>query len=87
MRRRGGLDALGWALLLAAHVPAAFRTRAPLCSFLGVVAFVAPYHALDYHHAASGPVTYLALYTVAVLGTPGGPCTWGSALSDCRCRS
>ncbi|MFI6524344.1 sensor histidine kinase [Streptomyces uncialis] len=66
----GGLDALGWALLLAAHVPAAFRTRAPLCSFLGVVAFVAPYHALDYHHAASGPVTYLALYTVAVLGTP-----------------
>ncbi|MEU0686015.1 sensor histidine kinase [Streptomyces uncialis] len=67
---RGGPGVFGWVLLLAAHVPAAFRTRAPLCSFLGVVAFVAPYHALDYHHAATGPVTYLALYTVAVLGTP-----------------
>lgn len=67
---QGGLDAVGWTLLLAAHLPAAFRTRAPLCSFLAIVAIVAPYHALDYHHAAPAPVTYLALYTVAVLGAP-----------------
>ncbi|MFD7547698.1 sensor histidine kinase [Streptomyces sp. NPDC059816] len=66
---RGTLDALGWSLLLAAHVPLVFRTRAPLGTLLAVIALVAPYHSLDYDHTAPGPVTYLALYTVAVTGT------------------
>ncbi|WP_432753310.1 sensor histidine kinase [Streptomyces sp. JL2001] len=63
-------DALGWALLLAAHVPLAWRRRAPLPVLIGVVAVVAPYHALDYMHLAPIPASMTALYTVASTGRP-----------------
>ncbi|WP_440581951.1 sensor histidine kinase [Streptomyces flavofungini] len=62
------LDALGWTLLLAAHVPAVWRRRAPLLSFACLVVLVAPYHALDYDHTAPMAVSMLGLYTVAVTG-------------------
>ncbi|WSW30581.1 histidine kinase [Streptomyces sp. NBC_01003] len=61
-------DALGWALLLAAHVPSAFRRRAPVRAFLGLVVCVAPYHALDYNHTAPMIVSMTALYTIAATG-------------------
>ncbi|MFH8494653.1 sensor histidine kinase [Streptomyces coeruleorubidus] len=63
-------DALGWALLLACHVPLAWRRRRPLLVLLAIVACVAPYHALDNTHTAPTPATYIALYTVAVTGRP-----------------
>ncbi|MFI8290026.1 sensor histidine kinase [Streptomyces sp. NPDC085614] len=63
-------DALGWALLLAAHVPLAWRRRAPLAVLIAVVAVVAPYHALDYMHLAPIPASMTALYTVASTGRP-----------------
>ncbi|MFG2866847.1 sensor histidine kinase [Streptomyces sp. NPDC048338] len=63
-------DTLGWALLLAAHVPLAWRRRAPLPVLIAVVAVVAPYHALDYMHLAPIPASMTALYTVASTGRP-----------------
>ncbi|MEU5980876.1 sensor histidine kinase [Streptomyces sp. NPDC047434] len=63
-------DALGWALLLAAHVPLAWRRCAPLPVLIAVVAVVAPYHALDYMHLAPIPASMTALYTVASTGRP-----------------
>ncbi|WP_405636296.1 sensor histidine kinase [Streptomyces sp. NBC_00056] len=63
-------DALGWALLLAAHIPSVFRRRAPVRAFLGLVVCVAPYHALDYNHTAPMAVSMTALYTIAVTGRP-----------------
>ncbi|MFH8656582.1 sensor histidine kinase [Streptomyces afghaniensis] len=63
-------DALGWTLLLACHVPLAWRRRRPLLVLLVIVACVAPYHALDNTHTAPTPATYIALYTVAVTGRP-----------------
>ncbi|MFF1809122.1 sensor histidine kinase [Streptomyces sp. NPDC058251] len=63
-------DALGWTLLIAAHVPGVWRRRAPLTSFLALVACVGPYHALDYDHTAPLPVSMVALFTVAVTGRP-----------------
>ncbi|MFC9126786.1 sensor histidine kinase [Streptomyces sp. NPDC057099] len=66
----GGPDALGWVLLLACNVPIVWRRRRPLLVLLGVVACVAPYHALDNPHSAPTPATYIALYTVAVTGRP-----------------
>ncbi|MFF2305802.1 sensor histidine kinase [Streptomyces sp. NPDC058128] len=63
-------DALGWVLLLAAHVPLAWRRRAPLPVLLAVVAVVAPYHGLDYMHLAPIPASMTALYTVASTGRP-----------------
>ncbi|MEV6701433.1 histidine kinase [Streptomyces sp. NPDC051453] len=63
-------DALGWALLMAAHVPSVFRRRAPVRAFLGLVVCVAPYHALDYNHTAPMAVSMTALYTIAVTGRP-----------------
>jgi signal transduction histidine kinase len=62
-------DRLGWTLLLAGHVPLVWRRRRPVLVLLGVAAFVAPYHALDYNHAVPIPATLLALYTVAATGT------------------
>ncbi|MEB3964530.1 histidine kinase [Streptomyces kunmingensis] len=64
------LTVLGWVLLLAAHVPAVWRRRAPLVSFLGVVACVGPYHALNFDHAAPQVVSLTALFTVAMTGRP-----------------
>ncbi|MFI8091809.1 sensor histidine kinase [Streptomyces sp. NPDC086080] len=63
-------DALGWTLLLAAHVPLAWRRRRPLLMPLLVLAVVAPYHALDNIHGAPIPATMVALYTVAATGPP-----------------
>ncbi|WP_373298709.1 sensor histidine kinase [Streptomyces flaveolus] len=63
-------DAAGWALLAAAHVPVVWRRRRPLLVLATVVALVGPYHALDNNHAAAGPVSYVALYTLAVTGRP-----------------
>ncbi|MEU4065652.1 sensor histidine kinase [Streptomyces wedmorensis] len=63
-------DVLGWALLLAAHVPLAWRRKAPMPVLLAVVACVAPYHALDYMHLAPIPASMTALYTVASTGRP-----------------
>ncbi|MGW4938646.1 sensor histidine kinase [Streptomyces sp. NPDC004166] len=63
-------DALGWTLLLAAHVPIMWRRRRPLLVLAAVVALVAPYHALDNNHGAPLPASFVALYTVAVTGRP-----------------
>lgn len=63
-------DALGWALLLGAHVPLVWRRSRPVPVLLAVVACVAPYHAVDYTHMAAVPVGMVALYTVAVSGRP-----------------
>ena len=63
-------DLLGWTLLIAAHVPLAWRRKAPMPVLLAVVACVAPYHALDYMHVAPIPASMTALYTVAATGRP-----------------
>ncbi|MEU6271617.1 sensor histidine kinase [Streptomyces populi] len=63
-------DALGWTLLIAAHVPAVFRRSAPLAAFLALVVCVAPYHALDFDHSATVLVSMTMLFTVAVTGRP-----------------
>ncbi|QCX76506.1 Sensor histidine kinase LiaS [Streptomyces sp. YIM 121038] len=63
-------DALGWALLLCGHVPIVWRRRRPMAVLLATMAFVGPYHALDYDHAAATHVGMVALYTVAVSGRP-----------------
>ncbi|MFI9176299.1 sensor histidine kinase [Streptomyces lincolnensis] len=62
-------DALGWTLLLLAHVPLVWRRERPLLVLLAVAACVTPYHVLDNNHGAPIPATLLALYTVAVTGT------------------
>ncbi|MCI3269776.1 sensor histidine kinase [Streptomyces cylindrosporus] len=63
-------DALGWTLLLAAHVPIVWRRRHPLLVLALVAALVAPYHGLDNNHSAPLPASWVALYTVAVTGRP-----------------
>ncbi|EPD59716.1 sensor histidine kinase [Streptomyces sp. HGB0020] len=63
-------DALGWTLLLAAHVPLVWRRRRPLLVLAAGVACLMPYHAMDNNHGASTPATMVALYTVAVTGRP-----------------
>ncbi|MFF3345292.1 sensor histidine kinase [Streptomyces sp. NPDC002779] len=63
-------DALGWTLLIAAHVPLVWRRRGPLLVFAAVVALVLPYHALDNNHSAPVPASFIALYTVTVTQRP-----------------
>lgn len=63
-------DLLGWSLLLCAHVPLVWRRSRPLLVLLAVIAFIAPYHAIDYTHLAAVPVGMVALYTVAATGRP-----------------
>ncbi|MFI0962023.1 sensor histidine kinase [Streptomyces sp. NPDC021080] len=63
-------DALGWTLLIAAHLAVVFRRCAPLPAFLLLVACVAPYHALDFDHSAPLLVSMTALFTVSVTGSP-----------------
>lgn len=60
--------AVGWALLLAAHVPAVWRRSAPMPAFIGGVLCVAPYHALDFQHSAPVPVSMVLMFTVAATG-------------------
>ncbi|MFD5856242.1 sensor histidine kinase [Streptomyces chartreusis] len=62
-------DALGWALLLVAHVPLVWRRHRPVPVLLAVMACIAPYHALDNNHAAPIFATMVVLYTVAATGT------------------
>lgn len=59
-------DALGWTLLVASHIPVVWRRTAPMRSFLALIAFLVPYHALDYHHVALMALSMVALYTFAV---------------------
>jgi len=51
--------ALGWALLVVSAAVLAWRRRAPLLCLIGMVAVVAPYHAMENPHGApllsSGP--------------------------------
>src|SRR5690242_15332581 len=61
-------DAVGWVLLLAAHVPLAWRRKAPMPVLVAVVVCVAPYHAMDFMHLAPIPASLTALYTVASTG-------------------
>ncbi|MEV5017363.1 sensor histidine kinase [Streptomyces sp. NPDC053780] len=63
-------DAVGWTLLVAAHVPIVWRRRHPLLVLAAVLVLVGPYHAMDNNHAAVGPASYVALYTLAVTGRP-----------------
>ncbi|MEU0603047.1 histidine kinase [Streptomyces sp. NPDC006393] len=63
-------DALGWALLLAAHVPLVWRRRRPLLVLAAMVALIMPYHAMDNNHFAPTPAAYVALYTIAVTSRP-----------------
>ncbi|MFF9041648.1 sensor histidine kinase [Streptomyces sp. NPDC014892] len=62
-------DRLGFALLLAVHVPLVWRRRRPVLMLWVLVAFVVPYHSFDNNHPAAVAPTMLALYTVAVSGT------------------
>ncbi|MFB6551568.1 sensor histidine kinase [Streptomyces sp. NPDC056405] len=62
-------DAVGWALLLAGHVPLARRRHRPLLVFCLVAVPVAGFHALDHNHSAPVPATMVALYTIASTGT------------------
>ncbi|MGA4842013.1 sensor histidine kinase [Streptomyces sp. G45] len=64
------LDAVGWLLLMAAHVPLVWRRSHPMPVLLATIVGVAPYHAVDYPHTAAIPVGMVALYTVAVSGRP-----------------
>ncbi|WJV48789.1 sensor histidine kinase [Streptomyces flavofungini] len=63
-------DALGWTLLVGAHVPMIWRRSRPMTAMLATMALVGPYHALDYTHAAATHVGMVALYSVAVSGRP-----------------
>lgn len=62
-------DALGWTLLLAAHVPLVWRRSRPLPVLFAVMLCIAPYHALENNHAAPIFATMVVLYTVAATGT------------------
>ncbi|MER7573797.1 sensor histidine kinase [Streptomyces sp. NPDC126514] len=63
-------DALGWTLLIGAHVPLVWRRRGPLLAFAAVAALVLPYHVLDNNHSAPVPASFIALYTVTVTQRP-----------------
>ncbi|MEU6256401.1 sensor histidine kinase [Streptomyces sp. NPDC047043] len=63
-------DALGWTLLLAAHVPLVWRRRRPMLVLTAGLVLLVPYHALQNNHLAATPATVVALYTVAVTGRP-----------------
>ncbi|MFF8862358.1 sensor histidine kinase [Streptomyces sp. NPDC015139] len=63
-------DALGWVLLLALHVPLAWRRRAPLTALTVMIALIAGYHQLDYNHSAPTAASMVILYTVAAGGSP-----------------
>ncbi|MFF4468042.1 sensor histidine kinase [Streptomyces sp. NPDC001599] len=63
-------DALGWTLLVAAHVPIVWRRRHPLLVLAALFALVGPYHAMENNHTAVSPASYVALYTLAVTSRP-----------------
>lgn len=74
------LDALGWTLLLVAHLPLVWRRRAPLLSFACLVLCLMPYHGMDYDHTAPVAAAMIGLYTVAVSGRPLRTALVGSAV-------
>ncbi|MEV0096611.1 histidine kinase [Streptomyces sp. NPDC050738] len=63
-------DAVGWLLLAGATATVALRRVNPVRAFFALVAFVAPYHALDNSHSAVLPQSIIILYTVASTGRP-----------------
>ncbi|MGC9437724.1 sensor histidine kinase [Streptomyces sp. WG5] len=73
-------DAVGWTLLLVAHVPLVRRRHRPLLVLCLVAAPVAGFHALDHNHSAPGPATVTALYTLAATGTVRRTLVVGSAV-------
>ncbi|WP_427925459.1 sensor histidine kinase [Streptomyces sp. cg40] len=62
-------DALGWALLLALHVPLVWRRRAPLVALCVMIPLIATFHEQDYNHSAPTGASMVLLYTVAVTGS------------------
>jgi uncharacterized membrane protein len=63
-------DAFGWALLLALHVPLAWRRRAPLTVLCVMIPLIAFYHQQEYDHSAP---TAASMVLRKLLGGPGGP--------------
>ena len=63
-------DPLGWACCSPRTCRSCGGAAVRCSSCSRVVACVAPYHALDYNHAAPIPAPCLALYTVAATGRP-----------------
>ncbi|MEW2360163.1 histidine kinase [Spirillospora sp. NPDC029432] len=62
------LDPAGAMMLVAAHVPLAWRRRRPGVALALVVALALPFHLLQYQHHAVAPAEVFALFTFAVLG-------------------
>lgn len=58
-------DALGWTLLLSAHVPLVWRRRAPMAVLCVAIALIVTYHELDFNHSAPTAASMAALYTMA----------------------
>ncbi|WP_308117675.1 sensor histidine kinase [Streptomyces anatolicus] len=63
-------DALGWALLLAAHITIVWRRRAPMRVMVVLMAILLTYHSLDANHTAPLAVSMAALFTVASRSRP-----------------
>jgi signal transduction histidine kinase len=63
-------DLLGWTLLTGGAAVLVWRRRAPMWCLLGMVAFVAPYHGLQYVQTAPILSSVVALYALAVAGPP-----------------
>ena len=62
-------DTLGWTLLLALHVPLAWRRRAPLVVLGVMIPLIATFHEHDYNHSAPTGASMVLLYTVAATGS------------------
>ena len=73
-------DALGWTLLLALHVPLAWRRRAPLTVLCVMIPLIAVYHQQEYDHSAPTAASMVLLYTVAVTGSTRRTVTIGCAV-------
>ncbi|MFD4553090.1 sensor histidine kinase [Streptomyces sp. NPDC058469] len=73
-------DALGWTLLLALHVPLAWRRRAPLTVLCVMIPLIAVYHQQEYDHSAPTAASMVLLYTVAVTGSIRRTVTIGCAV-------
>jgi signal transduction histidine kinase len=73
-------DAFGWALLLALHVPLAWRRRAPLTVLCVMIPLIAFYHQQEYDHSAPTAASMVLLYTVAVTGSTRRTVTIGCAV-------
>jgi signal transduction histidine kinase len=63
-------DLWGWLLLTGSALVLVWRRRAPMWCLLGMVAFVAPYHYLEYIQPAPIVSSMVALYALAVAGPP-----------------